>query len=749
MKRILLVQPPFVQLNGPYPSLYYLRSFLESRGCRVTVRDHSIGLFTRIFCRAGLERIFNDAETLLKTRKDRPGRETALRFLSEADRWINCIDRLLNFLRGKDREWGHSLALANGVLPGGPRFDACLESLEGNPLPEDAPILASKLLADMADFITHVLDGRFSLIRYSSTNPGGSGEAVNFERVLAGLRGYVFQNFYKPYLEEEWAALDDGEPAILGLTIPFPGSLTGALSCAASAKRCFGERIKVIAGGGYVNTELRFLSDPLVFDYFDYLSFDRGYGSLDAILEREESGAEPVPRPLYKTMFRHGGIIAGSNIADGRIAGGNTPEAPCKGQEIDDRAALTVFPDYRDVDFSRYICPVDDLNPMHRLWTDGRWIKAYLAHGCYWRRCTFCDTTLDYIRSYRRVDVDTLYRHLRTQAEKTGVLGIHLVDEAAPPASLIRLALLNLKEKTPPLSFWGNIRFEKAFNPDAAALLAAGGLIGVSGGVEVAAEAGFKRIGKGITLATLVRCCAAFKEAGILTHAYLIYGYWDQDEQEIIDSAEIMRQFFAAELLDSAFWHPFILTRHSGLYAARPPGLETVMPSPEGKPCFILNDLSFKGEEQFRKYDEGLNRLLAGWMAGDCSSPVDRAFSFKVKRPGVRADLVAALIDEYALERDRNREAPPSAGQIIFLGSRPLVWNSAELRWYWRQEEHRLPLTGAARSGAEPLAETLRALGREPSPAVTFYARLSGLLGPGLPAAWKILREGGLSVINI
>jgi radical SAM superfamily enzyme YgiQ (UPF0313 family) len=690
---------------------------------------------------------------------DRRTWETARRFLSESGRWIRCIDRLVNFLRGRDREWGHSLALANGIFPGGPRFDACLEQLGGNPLPEDAPLLASKLLADLADFITRVLDPGFSLIRYGRTpapRPSIPGPPGSFAQVRSGPAGYVLRTFYEPYLDEEWT--DTGEPLILGLSIPFPGSLAGALSCAASAKRRFGSRVTVIAGGGYVNTELRFLSDPAVFDYVDYLSFDRGYGSLDAILGSLPDPAGPGRRgtgPLYKTMFRGEGgrIIADiADIADGCPRSAPPADTPdrVRGGEIDDQGALTVFPDYRGVDFSRYICPVDDLNPMHRLWTDGRWLKAYLAHGCYWRRCGFCDTTLDYIRSYRKPDAGALYRHLRDQAEQTGVWGIHLVDEAAPPASLVRLALLNLGEQGPPLSFWGNIRFETSFDPDTAALLAAGGLVGVSGGIEVATDSAFKRMGKGLTLAALVRCCAAFKEAGILIHAYLIYGYWDQDEQEIIDSAEVLRQFFAAGLLDSAFWHPFVLTRHSGLYAAPPPGLKPdAAPLPrDPAPCFALNDLSFEGEERFRPYGEGLDRLLAGWMAGDSSSPVGRAFPFKVPRPAVSPRLVTDLIDAYAGSRDQARRSPPPpARRIIFLGSRPLRWEGSagtELRWRWRREEHTLPLD---RPAAAALERTLTSLSRDPSPAAPFYTRLSQLLGPSAPAAWKTLREGGLALL--
>jgi radical SAM superfamily enzyme YgiQ (UPF0313 family) len=815
--KILLIQPPFVQLNAPYPGIYYLRSFLENpppagesgllsdlSSYKVETRDHSIGLFERIFRRASLERIFADAEAALRDGKglEVPGwtdktrlLDIGRRFLSERERWIAAIDRLVAFLRGKEPEWGHFLALANGVLPGGPRFDACLESLGGNPLPEDAALLATKLLEDLADFIAYALDPSFSLIRYSAA---GTSPYRDFAQVEAGLEGYILKTFYRPLLEEEWASFapelragtggasePPETPFFLGLSVPFPGCLAGALACAASARERFGSRLRVIAGGGYVNTELRFLSDPAIFDYFDYLSFDRGYGSLTAILDRAVGGEaagtkETAEKPVYKTIYRskRGKILADPGIAGeerpgGEAPGGNTAALPpCfePYRRIDDAAVSAVFPDYRGLDFSRYILPVDDRNPMHRLWSGGRWLKAYLAHGCYWHNCAFCDVTLDYIRAYRKPRVEDFFRNMLRQAELTGNRGLHLVDEAAPPASLIRLAELN-REAGLPLVFWGNIRFERSFDTDTAALLAAGGLIGVSAGIEIAGERGFARIGKGINLEDTIRVCAAFKEAGVLIHAYLIYGYWDEEEQEIIDSAEILRQLFAAGLLDSAFWHRFVLTRHSRLFAEWRRGLHPdLRPSgwqPE-PPVFALNDLSFQGEGRFAKYDGPLDRLLAAWMAGDTSAPVTGAFPFRVKAPRTAPDLTARLLDTYARDRDRIRAALPipstapgstvmgdsSAGldrdglfRLRFLGSRPRIvpgGKGLELRWIWRLGEERLRLTD--RGTAEKLASLLEAasLG-DGSGAEEFYAALRTLLGEaGAEQAWKRLRGGGL-----
>jgi radical SAM superfamily enzyme YgiQ (UPF0313 family) len=702
---VVLIQPPFVQLNSPYPAPYYLKAFLEQRGFRVTVLDHSIGLFERIFSRAGLESIFTDAALL-------PANNSEVeRFLSEKNLWCASIDRLIAFLRQKDHEWGHFLALANGCLPSGKRTDAFIAERGGEVSVNDAGILATKLLADLADFITFTLDENFSLIRYRAA---GDACFSSFTAVQKTLDGYIMKNFYRPLLEDEWKKLENSVLAnnqfLLGVTIPFPGCLQGALVCAESVKKHFGKSVRTVAGGGYVNTELRFLSSKEFNDYFDYVSFDKGYSALISILE--------------------------NNKID---------------EATEDTFVKTTFPDYSEVDFSRYLYPVDDANSMHRLWSDGHWLKAYLAHGCYWHSCAFCDVTLDYIKNFIPVDTPALFSHLKKQAEKTGVRGIHFCDEAAPVSSLLEFALLN-REAGAPLNFWGNIRFERNYDPDTAAILAAGGLLGVSAGLEVATEKGFKRLGKGIDLESAVSALAAFKEAGILTHAYLIYGYWDEDEEELINSAETLRQLFAEGLLDSAFWHKFILTRHSRIYAEKERGLHPLLKVkvdyPQNDKIFALNDLSFEGEERFDKYGEGLETLLGAWMAGVTEMPVSSAFSFKVKAPSVPPDLVSALLDKYARTRDKARTATPKNDRVLFLGTIPRRQEGAgknvPLFWHWRTGECKLGTAG--KTEAEKTVALLQAASTgKGMDAKEFYASLVRISGEDWAMrSWKRLRESGL-----
>ncbi len=781
---VLIVQPPFVQLNAPYPAPYYLRAFLEARGIRTAVADHSIGLFGRIFSRDGLRAVFDAARPSVEERLARPAagkrreeeaiRENLARYLSQEELWTAAIDRTVAFLRGEDREFGHLLSAANGALPAGDRTLRFIDSVGKQPSPDDARRVASCMLADLADFIAAAADPGFSLVRYAESL---AASVRRFADVEAALDGWTLRSFYAPLLEEEWDRAEhefaptEARPLVLACTVPFPGCLAGALAAARSAKAHFGARVLTVAGGGYVNTELRSIRSTAFFDYFDFLSFDRGYGSLSAILD-EVSRSRPAAGALYKTVYRSG--------ADGTLVG--SPDQPPSGKpeasamptasavpeadyaRLDAESPAVVFPDYRGVDFSRYILPVDDENPMHRLWSDGRWMKAYLAHGCYWAACAFCDVQLDYIRGYLPVDVDALFAHLVSQAAATGVRGVHLVDEAAPVAALLRLAELN-RAAGLPLVFWGNIRFERAFTPDIAAALAAGGLLGVSAGIEIASERGFKRLGKGIGLPDVVRSCAAFKEAGILVHAYLIFGFWDETDGEILDSAETMRQLFAAGLVDSAFWHKFVLTRHSRVMRERKKGrhpeLEPI--AAEGGDLadgdFADNDLRFRGEDRFDRWSAPLDGLTAAWMAGESlDRPVAEGIPFPVPAPTVPPDLAESLLDGYARDRDADREAFPGnpAGadgrRAVFLGSRPVAESLADgrvrLRWTFRLQDHSVDLPPTAAT------ETLRLLRAGPQDAFGFAdagklaAELQAAIGKkAFPGVWRALREGGLVLL--
>jgi hypothetical protein len=230
------------------------------------------------------------------------------------------------------------------------------------------------------------------------------------------------------------------------------------------------------------------------------------------------------------------------------------------------------------------------LNPMHRLWSDGRWNKLTVAHGCYWKKCAFCDTTLDYISRYENVSALTLVDRVQAIIAETGQTGFHFVDEAAPPKALKAMAA-ELQKRKVQISWWGNIRFEKSFTPELCRQLADAGCIAISGGIEVASDRLLKLMNKGVSVDQVARVTHAFTGAGILVHAYLMYGFPTQTVQDTVDALEIVRLLFEAGCIQSGFFHRFACTVHSPV--GKNPERYGVTLEPLPPVSFAKNDVGF------------------------------------------------------------------------------------------------------------------------------------------------------------
>jgi radical SAM superfamily enzyme YgiQ (UPF0313 family) len=250
----------------------------------------------------------------------------------------------------------------------------------------------------------------------------------------------------------------------------------------------------------------------------------------------------------------------------------------------------TGLPTYDGLPLDSYVSVMEMLNPMHRFWSDGRWNKITLAHGCYWKKCSFCDVSLDYIGRYDKPSTDLVMQRIRSLIAETGETGFHLVDEAAPPAGMRALAKRLIDERLS-ITWWGNIRFEKTFTPELCTLLAEAGCVAVSGGLEVASDRLLELMKKGVTVEQVARVTRAFTDAGIMVHAYLMYGFPTETTQDTVDALERVRQLFAAGCIQSAYWHRFAATAHSpiGLHP-RQYGI-TLRPPPNI--TFAHNDIAF------------------------------------------------------------------------------------------------------------------------------------------------------------
>ena len=700
--KTIIITPPVVQFNSPYPSGAYLKAFFthEEGGAQsaddVTWYDLNIRLFYEVFSRNGLTKLFELSEKnalKLADEAERKGDENTAfnlrRYISQKSNWINWIDFITSVLSGGGaREKEHQF-LYSPFAPRGSRMENYLSEVSESgrePTVDDMRFLCTFALADLSDYITVAFDPQFSLVRYAESLAVDTRSFSDFEKQIDSP---VMEHFYKTLLEKMFLELP---AAMVCISIPFAGTFLPALYTARFIKNSFGDKAFVCIGGGFVNTELRDAKDPALSKYIDAISYDRGYGSYKALLtshpELDMSHAELVSAsPLYKMrLFQK--FNNSVQVID-PIWNDSSSE------KYENQITAKIIPDYSDIDFSIYQRMCDDANAMHRIWTDGTWIKAYLAHGCYWHRCAFCDTSLDYVCGYKPTDIEPLFNGLLKTAREKNVYGIHFVDEALPPVALKKFALLNARAGNP-LYFWGNVRFEKTFTKDLAAFLSYCGLGGVSAGIESATGTGLESINKGTDIASITRACCAFKEAGILVHAYMIYGFWNDTPQSIIDSMETLRQFFAAGLLDSAFWHKFVLTRNSTVYNQwQKEGTLNLVSSEESSSAFARNNLHFKGEEKFNEFGAPLDTALNCWMHSDrLEQKIQKWFDFPVPQPTVARNFIETKIEEYE-RKNQARGATindKTAVNLWWLGGTPVLCSSGnanqkEYRWLYLMEE--------------------------------------------------------------
>ncbi|AKD05594.1 Fe-S oxidoreductase [Pontibacter korlensis] len=615
---ILLITPPLTQLNTPYPATAYLKGFLTGRGYSVTQADIGIELVLRMFSRKGLKRIFEAVE-----QGDYELSDNSLRILRLKRDYLETIEPVIRFLQNKDHTLAQQISYSR-FLPEASRFDQ-VEDIDwafgSLGITDRARYLATLYLEDLGDLIKETISPYFAFSRYAEKLAMSATSFDTLEEALQESPSLVDLMLLE-LLEER---LQQVQPDVVGFSIPFPGNLFGGLRMAQYIKEKY-PHIKIAIGGGYPNTELRSLREPRLFKYIDFVTLDDGEGPWLKLLEYLQ-GERQIDF-LQRTFLLQNGKVEYIN--------------GCLDKDIPHTEVGT--PDYSDLHLQDYLSVIDVINPMHRLWSDGRWNKLTIAHGCYWKRCSFCDITLDYINRYDVAPATLLVDRIEQIIEQTGQTGFHFVDEAAPPAPLRDMAI-ELIRRGVKISWWGNIRFEKTFTPDLCRLLAASGCIAVSGGLEVASDRLLELMAKGVSIAQVARVTDAFTQAGIMVHAYLMYGFPTQTAQETIDSLDVVRQLFVNNVIQSGYWHRFSMTAHSPV-GKNPEKYGVVKVGPE-EGDFANNDLWHedpKGTDH-SIFGEGLAKALYNYMHGiGLDEPLSFWFDFKVPCTTQSPNLIAEAI---------------------------------------------------------------------------------------------------------
>lgn len=622
-QKILLLTPPFTQLNTPYPATAYIKGYLNTQGVATHQMDLGLDTILALFSKEGLEQVFAKASPAdLASASPNAQRIHALQ-----DVYADTIDPVVKFLQDQDPTLAHLICERN-FLPEASKFEQ-LEDLEWAfgtmGIRDQARHIATMYLEDIGDYIIELIDPHFGFSRYAE-RLGMS--ATSFDELYAEV---LAPNTYisDVMLDLFEAQVQAYTPTLVCISVPFPGNLFAALKCGQWIKANH-PNIKICMGGGYPNTELRSLSDARVFEFLDFITLDDGETPLSNLLAYLDGKIEA---PMLKRTFM---------LEAGAVVYQNGSLLP------DVKQAKVGTPDYDGLSLKQYLSVIQLTNPMHRLWSDGRWNKLTMAHGCYWGKCTFCDISLSYIKDYEASSAELIVDRMEELIAQTGERGFHFVDEAAPPALMKAVALEILKRRLV-TNWWTNIRFEKSFTADLCRLLAASGCIAVSGGLEVASDRLLKIIAKGVTIEQVSQVNRNFNQAGIMVHAYLMYGFPTQTDQETVDSLEVVRQMFEQGVMQSAFWHRFAMTAHS------PVGLEPatfMVQNHTGHGTFANNDLVHTDPTgtDHDLYSDGLKKSLYNYMHGTClDHDLQEWFDHKIPSTSLPPDLIYNYLIEPAV----------------------------------------------------------------------------------------------------
>ncbi len=670
-----------------------------------------IEVILSLFSKKGLKEIFQTIETQAtqplegELKSDSQIPPSGVRGLLLQDDYIQTIDPVISFLQGKNPTLSHVICQGD-FLPEGPRFAQLEEDLDwafGSMGTQDkAKHLATLYLEDLSDLITECIDPHFGFSRYAERLGRSANSFDELYETLQQEYTYIDKNLIT-ILEEKMAIV---QPKLVAISVPFPGNLYSAFRIGQWIKKHYPET-KIAMGGGFPNTELRSLSDVRVFEFFDFITLDDGEAPIEEILNyitqsppTPEGGVYSSEIPLSNKI-----ILKRTFVLDNSPFGGQGAIYINNSTLPDYKQSEVGTPDYSDLLLDKYISVIEIVNPMHRMWSDGRWNKLTMAHGCYWGKCTFCDISLDYIKLYEPVAANILCDRMEEMINQTGQNGFHFVDEAAPPALMRALALEILRRKLA-VSWWTNIRFEKSFSHDLCQLLKASGCIAVSGGLEVASDRLLDLIQKGVTVSQVAQVTRNFTEAGIMVHAYLMYGFPTQTAQETIDSLEMVRQMFELGILQSGFWHQFAMTAHSpvGMYPEKF-GVKIENPTIGS---FANNDLVHndpKGADH-DTFSYGLKKSLFNFMQGiGFDLPLQEWFEFKIPRTKVTKNYI-----EMAVSEEEEFITRPSS-KVVWLGKKPLVVYSnskkgeiATLNFHSKRDEFSVKLN---KNQGEWLAEIL------------------------------------------
>ena len=542
---VALIYPPTCDPTAPYLSVPTLAAWLRREGLSVRAIDANVLAWTALLTRERLSPLADGIGKRLD-RLERKGRLVHVEQLAYATLWEArgdaeiapaAIDDAIAALRDPARFYDP------------PAYDAAVATVES------AQRVVSAAYAPLTLSFT-AYRTPFSFLTPATIADDARPERdpfhADFVRIVDELRA--------------------DPPAVIGISVAFPGQLQPAYSLAhLLARELPGAHLTI---GGPAITQLLTRLDG----------------------DRLAKAIAP-----FHTAILFEGELALTELVRAVLAG-DAVRGAIRGTQLEDLSALPA-PDFDGLPLDRYLSPhlVLPYDP---------------TRGCYWGKCTFCHYGLAEVgtAAYRERPVDAMMVHLRGLATKHGVTRFYLSQDSVSPKTALKLARA-IRDAGEPWRWATDMRPEKSLTVERCKELADGGAVAMAYGVESAAPRGLKLIDKGVPVETVATAIDNLASAGVAVEAMCFTDFPTETYREAIATIELLGKLH--ESIALFICGEFDLT-HGSLVAQAPDKFgitETWQLDGDELGCGLFYDVARdpKSEIEQSRVDQALDALSARW----------------------------------------------------------------------------------------------------------------------------------------
>lgn len=171
--------------------------------------------------------------------------------------------------------------------------------------------------------------------------------------------------------------------------------------------------------------------------------------------------------------------------------------------------------------------------PLKKYFTPEIVASVQSSKGCYWGKCTFCDSDYGIKRDVK--SHDRLVEEIMHLKKKFGIRHFEFTDESLRPEYMETMARRFIDERLD--IFWfSNGRTEAGFTPELLRLLHESGCTMILWGFESGNERIMKLINKGIGISERYEILKSSDRSGIWNFAYVFFGFPTETEEEARDT---------------------------------------------------------------------------------------------------------------------------------------------------------------------------------------------------------------------